>query len=236
MHDLPRAARRLLPLLLLLVPLLLALPLRPAFAAPRSLSGITIVLDPGHGGADFGLDPAGSGLREKELTLDIALRMREQLAALDATVYLTRSVEQYVTLNARVRFANALLFRPDNRADQGRLISVHLNSNRAHPELRRVEVLVDPEAAPPFDFAARMAAQLREATGGTVGYRDLGYPDGVHPADVAPVRWTYPRGQNVLTESAFLSNPAQAAQLRDPAFLDALARAHVTVLLEELGR
>lgn len=228
--------RRLMPLLLLLA--LLALPLvsPAAQAAPAALDGLTIVLDPGHGGADFGVDPAGSGLTEKELTLAIALRMRDQLAALGAAVYLTRATEDYVTLNARVRFSNALLFRPDNRADHGRLLSVHLNSNRVQPELRRVEVLVDPEAAPPFDFAERLAAQLRKTTGGTVGYRDAGYPDGVHPADVAPVRWTYPRGRNVLTESAFLSNPSQAAQLRDPAFLDALARTHVAALREELGR
>lgn len=233
-HPLRRLAH-LLPLLLLPLLLLAPMPPRPAQAA-ADLSGITIVLDPGHGGADFGLDPAGSGLVEKELTLAIALRMRDQLTALGATVYLTRATETYTSLNARVRFSNALLFRPDNRADRGRLVSVHLNSNRAQPTLRRVEVLVDPEAAPPHDFAAALAAQLRETTGGTVGYRDAGYPDGVHPADVAPVRWTYPRGHNVLTESAFLSNPEQAAQLRDPAYLDALAQAHVAVLQQELGR
>ncbi len=205
-------------------------------ADSRALDGITIVVDPGHGGNDFGVDPANSGLREKDVVLDIAQRLAQQLRSEGATVAMIRASDRYVSLGARVRYSNALLFRPDNAADQGRLLSVHVNSNRNNPDLRRVEVLVDPFAPGPFDFAADLAAKLRAATGGTVGYRDAGYPDGVHPADVAPVRWTYPRGHNVLSESAFLSNAEQAAKLHDPAFLDAIARAHVDALLEELGR
>lgn len=216
---------------------LLCAALAPAsLANARALNGITIVVDPGHGGNDFGVDPAGSGLREKDVVLDIAQRLAQQLRSEGATVAMIRASDRYVALGARVRYSNALLFRPDNAADHGRLISVHVNSNRNNPDLRRVEVLVDPFAPGPFDFAADLAAKLRAATGGTVGYRDAGYPDGVHPADVAPVRWTYPRGHNVLTESAFLSNAEQAAKLHDPAFLDAIAQAHRDALLQELGR
>lgn len=198
------------------------------------LVGVTIVVDPGHGGDDLGVDPAGSGLLEKNVNLDIAERLSRMLEAEGATVLLTRSGDEFVSLNARVAFANAALFRPDNRAQQGRLLSIHLNSNRQAPELRRVEVLVDPQAPGPFTFAADLAAKLRRATGGTVGYLDAGYPEGVHPADLAPVRWTYPRGQNVLSEAAFLSNPAQARRLNDPAFLHAIARAHLDALRAEL--
>ncbi|HEX6292851.1 MAG TPA: N-acetylmuramoyl-L-alanine amidase [Herpetosiphonaceae bacterium] len=200
------------------------------------LSGVTVAIDPGHGGDDWGVDPAGSGLREKDVALEISRRLRRLLEADGATVVVTRDSDRFVSLPARVRYANALLFRPDNGAQHGRLLSVHINSNRKQPNLRRVEVLVDPEAAPPYTFAENMAQKLLAATGGSVGYRDAGYPDGVHPSDVAPVRWTYPRGLNLLTESAFLSNPTQAAQLKDPAFLDAIARAHRDTLREELGR
>jgi N-acetylmuramoyl-L-alanine amidase len=221
---------------LLLVLLLLLLPLGVARSQSLPLAGTTIVLDPGHGGDDWGVDPAGSGLREKEVVVEISRRLRALLEADGATVMLTRDNDRFVSLPARVRYANALLFRPDNDARHGRLISVHINSNRKQPNLRRVEVIVDPEAAPPYTFAANMARKLLDATGGSVGYRDAGYPDGVHPSDVAPVRWTYPRGLNLLTESAFLSNATQAAQLKDPAFLDAIARAHRDALREELGR
>ncbi len=80
-----------------------------------------------------------------------------------------------------------------------------------------------------------MANALEQATEGGFGYRDEGYPPGVHPGDVAPVRWTYPRGNNVLTEAAFLSNPAHAGRLRDPDFLDHIAQAHVATLEQTLG-
>jgi N-acetylmuramoyl-L-alanine amidase len=215
---------------------LLLAAIAPAVADSRPLDGVTIVVDPGHGGNDFGVDPAGSGLREKDVVLDIGQRLARLLEAEGATVATVRDSDRYLSLAARVRFGNALLFRPDNDPGVGRFISVHVNSNRLNPELRRVEVLVDPYAPGPFTFAEDLAAKLRAATGGTVGYRDAGYPDGVHPADVAPVRWTYPRGHNVLTESAFLSNPAQGELLHDPAFLEAIARAHVDALREELGR
>ena len=223
-------------LFVLLVTLLLFSAAPRTYAASRPLASVTIVVDPGHGGSDWGVDPAGSNLQEKTVNLQITEQLVQLLEAEGATVATTRSTDQFVSLNARVRFANALLFRPDNSSSQGRLISVHLNSNRAAPTLRRVEVLVDPEASGPFSFAADLAERLRGVTDGSVGYVDAGYPPGVHPADIAPVRWTYPRGLNVLTEPAFLSNPTQARQLHEPRFLEALARAHVVALQAEFGQ
>lgn len=206
-----------------------------AQAATGALSDKTIVIDVGHGGIDFGVDPAGSGLLEKKVNLDIARALGNQLEDEGAQVMVTRDSDLFVSLNARVRYANALLFRPDNSVDHGRLVSIHLNSNRKNPDLRRVEVFVDPQADGPFAFAADLAARLRDVTGGSVGYLDAGYPEGVHPADLAPVRWTYPRGHNVLTEAVFLSNPEQARLLRDPQFINHLAAAHVDGLRRELG-
>lgn len=184
-----------------------------------------VVIDPGHGGDDWGVDPAESGLLEKRVVLDLSQRLKARLAAHGTHVYLTRTTDRFISLGARVRFANALLFRPNNDPDIGRLISIHLNSNKQNPKLQRVEVLVDPQSETP-QFAVEMAQALQQATQGGFGYRDAGYPPGVHPGDLAPVRWTYPRGQNVLTEAAFLSNPAQAASLHDPAFLDRIAQAY----------
>jgi N-acetylmuramoyl-L-alanine amidase len=193
-----------------------------------------VVIDPGHGGDDWGVDPVDSGLREKEVVLDIARRLQQQLEARGAEVYVTRTTDRFISLQARVRFGNAHLFRPDNDPTVGRFISLHVNSNREQPALQRVEVLVDPEAEVP-SFAVAMAEALAQATGGGFGYRDVGYPPGVHPADIASVRWTYPRGHNVLSESAFLSNPVQAAQLRDPVFLESIAHAHAVAVEQALG-
>lgn len=210
------------------------LPASAVIASP--LNGIVVVIDPGHGGIDGGVDPAGSGLVEKEVVLDIAARLKRQLEETGARVLMTREDDSFASRWARIQFANAALFRPDNGAGRGRFVSLHVNSSKGTPDLRRVEVIVDPEAEGPFDFAGDLAARLRAATGGTVGYRDPGYPDGVHPSDIAVVRWTFPRGRNALSESAFLSNPQQAAQLRDGGFREAIARAHSEALMQEFVR
>lgn len=56
-------------------------------AAP--LAGKTIILDPGHGGADRGTINA-NGLTEKDQNLRVAYALKERLVADGATVYMTR--------------------------------------------------------------------------------------------------------------------------------------------------
>ncbi len=80
-----------------------------------------IVLDPGHGGHDQGT--AGpSGLTEKELVLDIALRLGQMLTdELGAEVIYTRRDDRFVPLEERTRIAN------ESRADL--FLSIHANSS-----------------------------------------------------------------------------------------------------------
>lgn len=55
------------------------------------LAGKRILLDPGHGGLDGGAWNRFLGIREKELNLDVALRLRAALEAQGATVLMTRA-------------------------------------------------------------------------------------------------------------------------------------------------
>lgn len=90
----------------------------PAFVA---------VVDPGHGGDQEGaLSPAGE--KEKDVSLDLALRIARRLKAMGAKVVLTRTGDVTVPLANRAGLATAL------RADL--FVSVHLNS-MASAELRR---------------------------------------------------------------------------------------------------
>jgi len=87
----------------------------------QPLTGITIMLDPGHGGEHSGaIGPLGSALPEKEIVLNQTLRFRERLEALGATVILTRDNDATVTLQERVDLA--WLHKPDL------FISLHINS------------------------------------------------------------------------------------------------------------
>ena len=80
-----------------------------------------VVLDPGHGGNDPGaIGP--SGLREKDVTLDIAHRAAPLLARqLGITTLLTRDGDHFVALEERIARANAF------QADL--FISIHCNAS-----------------------------------------------------------------------------------------------------------
>lgn len=84
------------------------------------LSGRRIVLDPGHGGTDPGAI-GSSGLREKDVVLDIALRLRDLLKAEGAEVIMVRDGDYYVPLAERATVAN------NTRADV--FVSIHINSS-----------------------------------------------------------------------------------------------------------
>ena len=98
---------------------------------PRPKAFTTIVLDPGHGGRDPGAH-GQRGTEEKDITLKVALKLRELLKK-DAgvRVLMTRERDVFVELEDRARFANA------NEADL--FVSIHVNS---HPQrsIRGIEI------------------------------------------------------------------------------------------------
>ena len=81
-----------------------------------------IIIDPGHGGKDPGAI-GKSGLKEKDVTLDIAKRLRKLLRKrLKVDVLMTRDKDIFIGLKERTRFANT---------HGGKLfISIHANANR----------------------------------------------------------------------------------------------------------
>jgi N-acetylmuramoyl-L-alanine amidase len=64
-----------------------------------------VVLDPGHGGHDPGALGRG-GLREKDVNLDIALRLAQRLRERGIEVVLTRTTDVFISLEERSRIAN----------------------------------------------------------------------------------------------------------------------------------
>jgi N-acetylmuramoyl-L-alanine amidase len=69
-------------------------------------SPITVVIDAGHGGHDRGGIP-GQRVAEKDMTLDVALRLRNILSANGYNVVMTRSSDVFVPLGGRVAIANS---------------------------------------------------------------------------------------------------------------------------------
>lgn len=83
------------------------------------LKGV-IVLDAGHGGKDPGAQNAKFNLKEKELTLDLSLRVKSLLEKSGYQVFLTRDVDRYLKLEERSSFANS--------KDADLFISIHFNA------------------------------------------------------------------------------------------------------------
>ncbi len=81
---------------------------RPSVADLYGLQLKTIVIDAGHGGRDPGAI-GKQGLTEKEVTLDVALRLKARLEKYpEYRVLLTRDRDATMTLRERIDFANRL--------------------------------------------------------------------------------------------------------------------------------
>ena len=96
-----------------------------ALVPPAHAAGITIAIDPGHGGSDPGA--VANGLREKDLTLAVSLALKEELESYDGVrVVMTRTTDTRPSentsadLSSRVDMAAA--------ADADALVSIHFNS------------------------------------------------------------------------------------------------------------
>ncbi|MBI5238944.1 MAG: N-acetylmuramoyl-L-alanine amidase [Elusimicrobia bacterium] len=207
--------------------LLLALSPVQAFGPADGTAPRPIVIDAGHGGEDLGA--VVRGCREKDIALQVALRLRDRLQARGfSPVRLTRESDEFVPLDERVARVSAW--------DGGLFISLHANkvfwkknrgitvyaygrgrgrSDRRHRRHRRVPPLPPPppeEARAGGELAARIAQGLRR--------------EGLDPGE--PDRAEYyvlknPRTPSVLVELGFLSNPNEARLLADPAYQERLA-------------
>jgi len=82
-----------------------------------------IVIDPGHGGKDFGAPGYIKGVHEKEIVLQIAKRLSKMIQKeIGCQVFLTRSDDRYLTLEERTAIANT------READL--FISLHTNAHK----------------------------------------------------------------------------------------------------------
>jgi N-acetylmuramoyl-L-alanine amidase len=111
-----------------------------------------VVLDPGHGGRDVGaVGPAG--VREKDVTLDVAHRVAPILAAQGVQVVLTRDDDRFVSLEERTARANAVA------ADL--FVSIHCNASEGHGR-RGIETYVLDTTRD--EIAVRVAARENATT------------------------------------------------------------------------
>ncbi|MGY4688879.1 N-acetylmuramoyl-L-alanine amidase [Salibacterium sp. K-3] len=100
-------------------------------AGESALSNKTIVIDAGHGDHDPGAQ--GNGLVEKNIVLDVALRVQSKLEDQGVNVVMTRDDDTFVSLSGRVNIAE--------RADADSFVSIHANA--ATPSANGAETFYD---------------------------------------------------------------------------------------------
>jgi N-acetylmuramoyl-L-alanine amidase len=205
-----------------------------------------VVIDPGHGGADVGVRGDG-GLEEKQLTLDVARRVRQRIETrLGLRVILTRDDDRAAGLDERAAAAN------NSKADL--FISLHANGALA-AAIAGAEVFhlrLDQDGEDARSEAAAEALTLPVLGGGRrtievvrwdlaqAAYVDssavlAGFleeelrrrvPMSPRPVQQAPMRvLTGAAMPAALVEMAYLTNPGQAAQAQKDDFKNAVAEA-----------
>ena len=194
----------------------------PAWKPSVNTNPRLIVIDPGHGGADPGTQH--NGLVEKQLTLDIAQRLRALLVAQGWTVRMTRETDidpLSADILAKMRADGKpkaddrayLQTRCDVANDLGArmFISIHINSAPSESAHGTTVYWYKPQDA-------ALAQAIERSVIPLAGTQD----DGTRHENFYVVRHaTMPA---VLIETAFATNPGDVALLRQPSFLQNVAQ------------
>ena len=185
------------------------------------LSGKIITLDPGHGSfADNGLlDPGAQsptlGIWEKDINLDVALKLKAVLENMGATVWVSHMGSTKLSLSGRAALAN------QNASHM--FISIHTNASEK-PALSGHSVYY---YAPPGDVRLGSQRLQRQALAEYVQHsmvRSVGRADlGVKESNFVVLRET--NCPSILVETAYLTNGEEESLLARGAFRQRLADA-----------
>ncbi len=184
------------------------------------LSGIVIMLDAGHGGNDTGAQgPLGnSGYAEKDITLDTVRKLKYELETLGATVLLTRSGDNAVTLDERLSLSRNV--KPDL------FLSIHNDAveiNRDATSIRGMGTWYSKNYS--YDFASALV----HYTSGQLGR--LNRKTNQTNLYVCRATWT----PSVIFETGFICNPGEFAWLTDNSSQTELARAITGAIINYFG-
>jgi N-acetylmuramoyl-L-alanine amidase len=161
-------------------------------ASEGSLHGITIMLDPGHGGSESGaIGPLGTRYPEKTINLSTALKLKSELEALGATVRMTRVSDVTVSLAARLEASRKL--KPDM------FLSIHANSMEDNVDISRIQGF----SAHYKEVLARPLSEVLVAAASEAGRRNRG----ISYDNFYVVRGTWT--PSMLIETGFVPNPSE---------------------------
>ena len=197
-----------------------------------------VVIDPGHGGTETGARNATLGISEKDLNLDVAIRLRELLEEVGINVVMTRYDDRVVALDERLKIAN--------RAKPALFASIHFNS-APNLEAEGIEtyVLTPPIAVSSNDSLSSL--KQGRLSGNRFDYAnfEIGYLlQHKLVADLQRVDRGLKRARfkvltelpcpGILVECGFLSNEKEALLVNTPVFRQRLAKSLANAIIDLL--
>lgn len=172
--------------------------------SPSSLEQYTIVLDPGHGGKD----PGAIGLEnvaEKDVILSTSEVVAQHLRDAGATVILTRTEDEFLPLDERIRISNI------NQTDA--FISIHYN---AFP-------ILTVRGMSTYYYAGGNDQKLAQHIHASL-IESVNLPDrGIQQADYKVLREN--RDLAVLIELGFITNPDDFSEIHSPEYKNQVGEA-----------
>lgn len=207
----------------------------------------SVMIDAGHGGRDSG-GIGFTGIREKDIVLDVAKRLQDKLNSNGIDARLTRSDDTFVPLSDRAAITN--------NSEVDLFISIHANIARTRwvsgfeiyycsdpldDSARAVQMIENAAAGgakPASGFSScslkdatlvdlmntehrREAIELARSISASLGEERLVRNHGIRSANFHVLKWI--QRPSILIEVGFLTNPREAVKLRDSYYQDRLA-------------
>lgn len=170
----------------------------------NAVLGETIFIDPGHGAQDAGA--IGNGLLEKNINLEVALKLQSRLHQAGALTVMSRTSDTFDSLQTRVS--------KGAQASADVFISIHANAND-NSRANGTETYYDTTYAAANSI--KLAQKVQPRIVSALGTRDRG----VKTAGFYVIK--YSRMPSILLETGFVTSPIDASILKSSAAKDRLA-------------
>ncbi|MGE7604400.1 N-acetylmuramoyl-L-alanine amidase [Peribacillus sp. NPDC097675] len=189
------------------------------------LGGLTLIIDPGHGGTDPGA--VGNGLKEAELTLDISERAQKLFDKTPINTSMTRtsktssvtangsSISTSQSLQKRMDFAAA-----NKKSDDDIFVSVHINAGGGTGGETYYYSSYSRAAVNPYNADSKLLAQKIQAR--LIDYMDF-KNRGTKEANFYVLK--YNSMPATLVEAGFIDNASDAAKLKQTYYKQQAAKA-----------
>lgn len=183
--------------------------LKLGFTAPRNVYDRIVVLDAAYGGSDVG--HVAGDMKEKNVTLDLALRVKEKLEAAGIRVYCTRTDDTNPSIKQRSALADQI------NADM--CVGIRLAADEGNDMVYGIQTFYNPQYFIPYVGNAELADLLERETVTAVG----GKANGLFAARDEDTFLQELHMPSAVIEVGYLTNEREISLLASDGYRDGLA-------------